>query len=73
MLWRKECDELEVGRFAQNIDRLAAAAVASRVVGHQTYAHAGELFEAVALQHIDAGEDLRLRDCLAICVCRPRI
>ncbi len=73
VLRRKQRDQFDVWRFAQDIDRLAAAAIASGVISYQTDAQAGQLFETVALQHIDAGQNLSIRDRGATCVCRARV
>ena len=38
-----------------------ARSIATRVIRYQTDSQSGELFEAVALEYVDARQDLRIR------------
>ena len=54
VLRRKERDEFDVRRFAQHVNRRSPATVAPGVVRHQPDAQPRELFEPVALKHVNA-------------------
>src|SRR5205823_6602924 len=61
VLWREERSELHARRFAQNVYRLTARAVAPRVVRNQPDAQTLKLFEPVAFEHVNAVEDFGVR------------